>query len=413
MTTIRFIAQPDAQVGSELLGLLEAQPPPSRVTLVSAWAFRQTLLRLRPALLKLKAKGVRLSVVVGIDLGGTSKDALLELSSWSIDSWLVKNRRLGSTFHPKLFVVERPDRVDVLLGSSNLTDGGLYTNYEGVVHLRFDTQRDSAELAEFRNKFRRFLEPSGTTTVRLTDEVVEKLAARGDVASEEEVKKRQREISRLRTSGSSGGSLFGSEEIASPPPLPPEVLRELIGNVKRRALPTRRTAGGAKRKTGRRGATQPETISPNAFFMTLPKMRGRTIPGEARIPMEARDIAPEFWGWPAEYNRTASPRGGAGRIYRNWKPLWRISRADSTSAGVRIDRVRMYEYENSSDFRFYSKALLDLGADEGDIVRITRVSDPDAEYECVLASKGSPTFADWLRYCSESVRNSPRRFGYT
>jgi hypothetical protein len=96
----------------------------------------------------------------------------------------------------------------------------------------------------------------------------------------------------------------------------------------------------------------------------------------------------------------------------NWKPVWRLRRADQPAAEDRKESVRMYEYTNSSDFRFYSPALLALGADNGDIVRITRIAEPDAEFECVLAPRGTTEYRDWLRHCTEPVRNSDRRYGY-
>jgi len=72
----------------------------------------------------------------------------------------------------------------------------------------------------------------------------------------------------------------------------------------------------------------------------------------------------------------------------------------------------MYEYVESSDFRFYAHRLLELGADRGDVVRITRISEPEAEFECVLARRGTGSHGAWLRYCSEPVRNSDRLYGY-
>ena len=72
----------------------------------------------------------------------------------------------------------------------------------------------------------------------------------------------------------------------------------------------------------------------------------------------------------------------------------------------------MYMYTNSSDFRFYVRPLVNAGADLGDVVRIRRIAESDAEYECALARKGTPQYNEWINYCSQPVRNSPRRFGY-
>ena len=86
------------------------------------------------------------------------------------------------------------------------------------------------------------------------------------------------------------------------------------------------------------------TLSASAFYMTLPKLQGKNIPGEARVPLAAVEIAQEFWGWPDEYTKQTSPRGGTSRVYWNWKPRWRIRTVGSTVA-VSSLAVRMYMYE--------------------------------------------------------------------
>jgi hypothetical protein len=161
-------------------------------------------------------------------------------------------------------------------------------------------------------------------------------------------------------------------------------------------------------------------LDPTSFYMTLPAMKADSdnIPGEARIPLEARDMARSFWGWRDNYVRTESPRAGAAakepRIYWNWKPNWRTS---STKPGtlVFVNAVRMYFYENSSDYRFYAGDLIKLGAAAGDIVRLTRVDEADVTFECTLAPKGSSEHANWTQYLVLHVKsgNSERTFGYS
>jgi len=72
----------------------------------------------------------------------------------------------------------------------------------------------------------------------------------------------------------------------------------------------------------------------------------------------------------------------------------------------------MYMYENSSDFRFYVRPLVNAGGDIGDVVRIRRLAETGTEYECVLARQGTPERQNWIKYCTQPVRNSSRRFGY-
>jgi hypothetical protein len=145
--------------------------------------------------------------------------------------------------------------------------------------------------------------------------------------------------------------------------------------------------------------------------MTLPKLQGSNIPGESRIPLEAIELAKEFWGWPGEYSREISPRTGKDRVYWNWRPNWRIWSVEAPS-DIAVQEVRMYMYENSSDFRFYVRPLVRAEGNLGDVVRIRRLLQPDAGFECVLARQGTPEYTEWIRYCTQPVRNSTRSFGY-
>jgi hypothetical protein len=200
---------------------------------------------------------------------------------------------------------------------------------------------------------------------------------------------------------------FSEELIPDPPPLPPDVLDALIPQVKRERSRRKRRV-----PKGRKIAIQSSAeVFPEAFYMEVNKLQGPRIPGEARIPMEARDLAESFWGWPEMYQRESRAQGMKTRYYWNWRPRWRIIDAANPAQAFE-DMVRMYEYEDSSDFRFYSSRLVELGADQGDIVRITRVNEPALQYEVTLARKGSPEHASWRSNCTRQVRNSDRHYGY-
>ena len=419
---LNYLAQPDSQVGVIITELLESPPAPTLITFVSAFVNRQTLLRFKRSISDLKGQGSRIRFVLGIDMNGTSKEALEELLSWDIEAIIVKHRHSGHTFHPKLFLVERADRADIVVGSNNLTEGGFFKNYEAGVHLSFDLPQDEADYAKARAGLRRFLDPQGPTALTLNPELLEQLVRRGDVPTEAEARIARGEAQKSRrVPVVTEPSPFGVEDIVSPPPIPRDALDTLLTKV--RAARRRRSSqitpnvpalapDGVIPEPGAPVATSSSSeLAPTSFYMTLPKMLGPNIPGEGRIPLDAREVAEEFWGWPEHYERTTGPRGGVGREYLSWKPRWKTWDAENPDQ-VSVEEVRMYEYTNSSDFRFYSSALLELGGDSGDIVRITRVSDNDVEFECTLAKRGTQAYAEWINYCTEPVRNSTRRFGY-
>ena len=408
---VNYFAQPDAQFGQFLAEALAAEPSPRPIVIVSAFAALQTVMRFKLRLLGLRDAGTTISIVLGLDLGGTSKEVLQQLSTWNVNVTVVKNRIPGHTFHPKVYLLEWDASATIIIGSSNLTEGGLFRNYEGSACIHYDLPADSQLYASALDELRRFLRPEGPTAKRLTREYLTVLLARAEIPTEGQA--RERRTSQFRRDAAiaiADDQVFGAERISSPPPLPADLLERLIRNVGARrpqAAPQRFPANRQQRA----GRIREEQIYPAAFYMSLPTLQGRNIPGEARIPLAAIELAEEFWGWPDNYVRRESPRAGQHRVYHEWKPIWRIwNVAEPEEAGEHP--VRMYMYENSSDFRFYARPLVNAGADLGDIVRIIRVAEPAVEFECALARAGTEEHRSWLPYCTVSVRNSPRRFGY-
>lgn len=99
-------------------------------------------------------------------------------------------------------------------------------------------------------------------------------------------------------------------------------------------------------------------------------------------------------------------------MYQEWRSPWRIWSTDDAAHAQVTPEVRLYFYENSSDFRFYASRILGLGGAAGDIVRIRCIDEPDVVFECVLAKRGTSEWNQWSAFCINPVRNSDRRFGF-
>jgi len=414
---VDYISQPDAQLGRILSGMLDADPSASRVIFVSAFVSVQTIMRVKHQILDLKESGVNVRFVFGIDLGGTSQEVLKEVLNWDIDIRIVKHRIPGHTFHPKLYLFGWDDHATIIIGSNNITEGGFFGNYESAARINYDLPQDSDAFGNACDELARFLDPEGPVTYQLTERFLAELIARGEVPTEAEAR-RGRDITAKIKKSTSGKemAIFGTEDIVPPPPLPPVLLERLLKDVRARRLAAKKVA--KKKVTKKKAAADlpiddkiSDPLLPAAFYMTLPTLQGDNIPGEGRIPLEAIELAKEFWGWPDEYSKVISPRSGADRVYWNWRPKWKIWSVEDLAAVV-TQEVRMYMYENSSDFRFYLRPLVNAGADLGDVVRIRRIAEPDVEFECVLARKGTPEYVEWIKSCTQPVRNSTRKFGY-
>ena len=368
-------------------------------------------MRVKQQVLNLRDRGSDILFVLGIDLGGTSKEVLEELLDWGIDVRIIKHRIPGHTFHPKLYLCQWDNRAEIIIGSNNFTEGGFFGNYEGAVRVFYVLPDDSAEFDAAYLKLQKFLNPNGPTAYKLTDNFLKDLIAREEVPTEAEArlgrdigaKNKDKKYKALKKSG----HIFGTEDIKPSPPLPADFLKRLVKDVRRRRQ--------ENKKVAKEAAVQPpidskvnDALLPAAFYMTLPSLQGQNISGEGRIPLEAIELAKEFWGWPDEYSKNISPRAGHDRVYWNWRAIWKVWSVEEPDK-IAVQEVRMYMYENSSDFRFYARPLVNAGGNLGDVVRIQRIVQPDAEYECVLACQGTTEYTEWIKYCTQPVRNSIRR----
>lgn len=129
---MRVINQPfDEQLGNVLINLLHGSEY-RKLTCFVAFAKNSGVLRLKEAFDTFRSNGGEITVFIGIDLNGTSYEALTNLRS-CIDSLYVVHFEGGQTFHPKFYFFEGKTRDTLIVGSNNLTGGGLWTNCESSI----------------------------------------------------------------------------------------------------------------------------------------------------------------------------------------------------------------------------------------------------------------------------------------
>ncbi len=216
---IRTIAQPGEPLGAEIDGLLDGSIAHLRITFVSAFVALRTILRLRERLLACVGAGAKLSLTVGIDLGGTSREVLTELLRWNCDTFVFHNTIVRATFHPKVYLFESASAATLFIGSNNLTDGGFYTNYEAATRYDFSFPGDAQDYDRLTRPLAQFLDPQGATVRRLDAELIETLVARGELVSEIEARQRMRDQRKAAGSVQNDrpASPFGSAAILFPP----------------------------------------------------------------------------------------------------------------------------------------------------------------------------------------------------
>jgi HKD family nuclease len=335
-------------------------------------------------------------ISAGIDHAGTSKEGLTELLAalgTKGEGWVFQNSAGRSTFHPKVYLFENATSAECFIGSGNLTEGGLYTNYEAFAHLKLrkSDEEEQAVLARLESILNTWTDASQGVALRLSRALIQELVDKGFLPTEAQIARTSREAQAGLRSGAKqrqGKSPFGSKAVRPAP----------------------KVASGAKSGTiGKAGGAAGMDTGLTGFFMTLQQTDvgvGQTTRGTSRrspeifVPLAARDANPGFWGWSDLFVEDPSK---AGKHDRTNAPM--LLRG-------RVIQVNMMTWPDKSDFRLRNAELRDSGH-VGDVLRVVK-ADGKAGYDYVVevVGPGSAKHAQYAEICINAVRNSRKRWGY-
>ena len=85
------------------------------------------------------ADGNSASIIFGVDRNGTDREAVRQLYALKrayieqLGVRVFNAPSAGAIFHPKLYIYDRGSEIDFVVGSSNLTSGGLASNFESLL----------------------------------------------------------------------------------------------------------------------------------------------------------------------------------------------------------------------------------------------------------------------------------------
>ena len=115
-----------------------------KFTAISAFASQSAILGIKEVL-ENNTQLKDISIIVGIDLKGTSKEALELLLEFKEINSSVIYTTTGIIFHPKIYVFEGKSKCTVIVGSSNLTTQGLFQNIEASLLIDFELPNEIGE----------------------------------------------------------------------------------------------------------------------------------------------------------------------------------------------------------------------------------------------------------------------------
>ena len=122
-----------------------------------------------------KARGGIIRLYIGVDLNGTSKEALEKLIELEIESYIVFSPN-NIIYHPKIYAFEGNTYSRAIIGSSNLTERGLFQSVEASICLNFNNSEDEMGvqfLSDIYAHFNTIIKNEHPSCNLLTNEVLE------------------------------------------------------------------------------------------------------------------------------------------------------------------------------------------------------------------------------------------------
>ena len=159
---------------------------------ISAFASQSGVNGLGQFITTAKSHLERIVIIVGVDQKATSKEALEALLALEIDAFVFYQPSY-TIFHPKIYLFEGTKKSELIVGSSNLTTQGLFSNIETSVLLSVDNNiaidRDIIE--QVKTYFSGLFDFSDPNLQKLTQEVINLLTEQEVIPTEAQRKELQ------------------------------------------------------------------------------------------------------------------------------------------------------------------------------------------------------------------------------
>ena len=403
-----------------------------RVTVMVAWA------RTAGVALFLDALGTDISkvrIAVGMAGAGTSAEALSYLRANCAEVYLF-HKHHRQTFHPKVYCFENGRRAGaayLMVGSSNLTGGGLFSNFEAnlLVPLAptpsgWQHEALSSTLAAFDQVSR-----SPYSELITTDERIQILLEEGYLNTEARLRRRTREDS---TGAARAGSRRGKPEAPPPklvlPDLPPAtfefrdqapptqtnpVVPPLPAPIGQPPVPH---AGGVPGSVVGDGRFYVRTLTANDVAKILGEQVGTFEPD---LGLSARSMFPDFWGWPSKFmpvtrNDTRDEWSAVGIAFSSTKPHGVDVRVLQWFRPAR-PAVNPGEKNHAAEHRLSIRPKQDFasalpnGFSVTSLVVVERLPEGQGpSFTIRIIAQGEPGYNDYAQYLTQ-VRQG-HRFGY-
>ncbi len=190
-----YKADSDYSVGNYLMKFF-SQEDFHTFTGISAFVSQKGIGGIAGHIAAAKAHLKSITLITGVDQKGTSKEALEALLKLDVNSYVFYVPVISPIFHPKIYLFEGEERSELIIGSSNLTQPGLFTNVETSVLLSIDNgiETDRIIVEQLKEYFKELFDFSDPNLEKLSDELISHLVEAKIVPTEAERKATQDKI---------------------------------------------------------------------------------------------------------------------------------------------------------------------------------------------------------------------------
>ena len=380
---------------------------------LAAFAKIQPFYKMHERIQAWRARGNTSEAIIGIDHKGTSYQALRYIMTHFTSTRILHTD--GSTFHPKLYLFYGDKSAAAYYGSSNLTSGGLETNFEGGVLLRFQFPQDRDSFDALFQSYLSLLAPEVSCTKILTPDFLEELNQTGRLLDEN-----------AYAPPAAGAAAPEGPEAAAPAPLfSPVPVRPAQAVSQKTARAAAKSAGivfnlssTVRTPSGASAEKESAQSIPPASIDTSPASDVFVIQisphhnGEIFLSKSAVKQNPSFFGYPFSGRTVPKRAGNPSYPQRIPDPVVAIRVYDASGAFVHLEEnypLNTVYYEKKSEIRItitpsiLAGLSLVPGSTDYPILVMRKSSTPGYDYDMDFYAKGSEAYAHYLSGCNQSL----------
>ena len=384
-----LLLQPHRARLGDVLNLRLQDPRWTTFRAAVAFVKRSGVIHIADSLRAFAQRG-HIRMTVGVSMGGTSVEGLASLIECVGDrsEVCVFHNENGPTFHPKMYVFSNDRNAEVIIGSGNLTGGGLFDNYEASIALALDLAHadDRALLTSIEAVLDAYTDRVPGTAVVLSQATLESLRTAGYVVPEAQMRHPTRRPATAIGVPPTGGQLFRHVTVPPPPTIPV---------IDRDDQPPR----GADEHRGLAIQIKPHHN------------------GEIFLSVRATMQNPAFFGWPFNGSTTPKKPGNPSYPQRVPDPIANIAvygAAPLPTLTLNHYGLNTVYYEKKREIRITASPLVQV-VPEYSIMVLERSNIEGVDYEIAIHRPDSPDHRTWLDRCDQRMPSggkTPRRFGW-